>query len=87
MQTVLAYITNTFVVGAVCLVLGVVFSQKIKDYIAGVPAGFRTAMNTVEANAKTEVKTAIANVLAKHSPVTATVNPAPAPASPPAPAA
>jgi hypothetical protein len=82
MQTVLAYLTNTIVVGAICLVAGVILSQKIKDYITGAPAGFRSAMNNVEAHAKVELQVAMADVFAKFTPavtkpVTATVTPAP----------
>lgn len=90
METILAYLSNAFVAGAIGLVAGVVFSQKIKDYITGAPAGFRVAMNGVEAKAKADVAAATADIFAKFAPkpvVTATVNPAPAPAPAPTPAA
>lgn len=79
MDLVLAYFSNAVVVGAICLTVGVIFSQRIKDYINGTPAGFRTAMNAAEAAAKQEVQRAIQNVFAR---VTATVTPAPQPVAP-----
>lgn len=83
METVLAYLSNGFIAGAVGLVIGVVFSKKIKDYITGAPAGFRTAMDGLEAHALQEIHNAILGVVAKYDPakpaVTATVNPAEAP--------
>jgi hypothetical protein len=78
METILAYATNTVVLCVACLVAGVVFSQKIKDYISGAPAGFRSAMNSIETKAKADAQAAVADVFAKI---------APAPEKPVAPAA
>lgn len=88
MDTLLAYATNTVVVGAVCLVLGVVFGQKIKDYIVGTPSELRSVMSTLEANTKAEVKAATADVFSKLLPTSvkpAVPAPAPAPVVAPAP--
>ena len=45
-------------------IFGVVFSQKIKDALAGVPASLRTELNTLEASVKGQVKAAQATVVA-----------------------
>ncbi len=81
MQSFLAYATNTVVLCVASLVAGVVFGQKIKDYISGVPSGFRTAMKSVETKAKADAQAAIADVFAKITPAAAK------PAAPAAPAA
>lgn len=77
--TLLGYLDSAMISGAICLVAGVIFSQKIKDFITGVPAGFRSAMTSVEAKAKADVQSAIADVFSKLTPV-ATKAPAPPPA-------
>lgn len=84
METLLAYATNTAVVGVAGLVVGVIFSQRIKDYLSGVPTGFRTAMTAVEAKAKADAQAAIADVFARFTP--SPVKPV-APATPVAPPA
>jgi hypothetical protein len=92
-RTALAYATSTAVLCTACLVAGVVFSQKIKDWVSGTSAEFRSAMNSVETKAKSDVKAAVADVFAKIVPapvappekpavVTAAVTPAPAPEAP-----
>ncbi|MDE2104540.1 MAG: hypothetical protein KGL39_45315 [Patescibacteria group bacterium] len=96
MNTFFAYATNTFVVGAACFVAGVIFSQKVKDWLFGVPAAFRASMKSLETTIETEVNAATADVFAKFSPsnsvsivktvvapVVATSVPAPASAEPP----
>lgn len=67
-STFLGYLENSLVVGSICLVLGVVFSQKIKDWLLGVPTDFRKAMVNVEAKAKADVQAAISDVFAKINP-------------------
>lgn len=86
--TAMSYIENAFVTGAIGLVIGVLFGQKIKDWLSGVPADFRAAMVNVEAKAKTDVSAAIADVFSKINPVAVKppVAPAPVPAPAPAPA-
>jgi hypothetical protein len=84
METILAYATNTAVLCVASLVVGVVFGPKIKDFVTGAPAGFRSAMNSIEAKAKADAKAAVADVFAKITPVAAK-GVAPAPAAPVAP--
>ena len=67
-STVLQYATSTVVLCAAAFVAGVILSQKVKDYVANVPSGFRAAMNGVEAKAKADVQSAIADVFAKIAP-------------------
>jgi hypothetical protein len=55
----------TFIVGFIAFVTGVLTSTKIKDYIKGVPAQARIALNNVEADARAKLKVAQADVLAK----------------------
>jgi hypothetical protein len=63
--TVLAYASNTVVVAAIALVVGVVFSQKIKDFFTGVPSELRAAMSAVEAKTKADLQAATGDVLSK----------------------
>jgi hypothetical protein len=76
-------------VAVVCLVLGVAFSTKIKDWFKGIPADVRTALNGVETSALSNVKAAQTHVLSQLAtalppivkpPVTAAVIPALVPA-------
>lgn len=87
-DTVLAYATNGVVVGTVGLTLGVVFGQKIKDFLSGVPAEARTAAEALATKTKNDLKTALsaakADVLSKITPVA--VKP-PVPVAPVAPIA
>jgi hypothetical protein len=55
----------TLVASAICFVCGVVFSQKIKDWVRGVPSDLRTALGGVETNALGAVKAAQMKVLAE----------------------
>ena len=87
MSTILAYATNTVVVGAACFVVGVLFSQKVKDWVFGVPSTFRASMKSLEGTIESEVNAATADVFAKFAPVVKKVVepvvavPAPAPAA------
>ena len=60
------FIDFNIVVAAVVVafVAGVVLSQKVKDWIAGVPASLRSELNTLETSVKAQVKTAQAAVVA-----------------------
>jgi hypothetical protein len=95
MPAFLEYFNLTLVASFATFVVGVVFSQKIKDWVSGVPAEVRAAMKGVEAAALGNVKVAQASVLAQlktalpplptvtaavTAPVVAPVAPAPAPA-------
>jgi hypothetical protein len=88
--TFLEYATSTVVLCAVSFVAGGLLWPTVKDKIAGVPAGFRANMNTLEAKAKADVHKAIADVFAKINPapamtapaMTAPANPAPATVNP-----
>src|ERR1700693_922407 len=48
----------------VSLVVGVVFSQRIKDFFTGVPSDVRTALNQVEANVLAHISTIQSTVVA-----------------------
>jgi small basic protein len=50
---------------AVSFVSGVLLSTKVKDYIKGVPAAARAALDNVEADARAKLKAAQADVLAQ----------------------
>lgn len=76
METLLTYLTSTTVLCAVSFVAGGYLWPKVVDKITGVPAGFRSAMNSVETKAKADVQGAIADVVSKYSPVKAPVAPA-----------
>lgn len=78
LTTAISYATSTAVLCTASLVAGVLFSQKIKDWVSGTSAEFRSAMAGVEAKAKADVKAAVADVFSKIVPVPPPV-PAPAP--------
>lgn len=91
---VFAYINTTLIACAACFVVGVVFSQKIKDWFHGVPSDVRAGLNQIEAtvlghltstaqNAVKQVQAALPSVpLPIQPPYNANVNPAPAPEAP-----
>ena len=79
-KEVLAYVNVTFVVSAVAFVLGVAFSQKIKDWFKGIPADVRQGLNNVEAAIIAKSKQITADTVAKVQAVAAptpTVTPVP----------
>ncbi len=81
---------NLVLVGlAASFVAGVLLSTKIKDYVKGVPAAARVALNNVQADALAKIKAAQADVLAKlpGAPPAPKVALAPAPAPAPLPVA
>jgi hypothetical protein len=82
MDTAIAYLSNAFVAGAIGLALGIVFGQKIKDYVMGVPTDVRSAADSLVTKVKADLASARLDVIAKFVPVA--VKP---PAAPPAPAA
>lgn len=47
----------------VAFTLGVVFSQKVKDWLTGVPSAVRSDLTSVEGSVLSSLKTAQANVL------------------------
>lgn len=47
----------------VAFTLGVVFSQKVKDWLTGVPSAVRSDLKSVEGSVLSSLKTAQANVL------------------------
>lgn len=77
MSTFLAYFDLTIAGYIAIFVATLVFSQKIKDFLAGVPADLRKSLQSVEASVKADVKTyqaaAIAKLLPKPAPVAAVV--------------
>jgi hypothetical protein len=54
-----------FIVGFIAYVAGVLTSTKVKDWVKGIPAQARVALNNVEADAQAKLKKAQADVLAK----------------------
>lgn len=71
MEMFLSYLTNPIVLAVEGLIVGVLFSQKIKDWVSGTSAEFRVAMTSVETKAKSDVKVAVADVFSKIVPVPA----------------
>ncbi len=69
MSMIFAYLNAYVIIAIVSLLVGVVFSQKIKDWIAGVPSNVRTELRKIEAEAIQRVQAAqaqaIASVIAK----------------------
>lgn len=64
-------------------VVGVLFSQKVKDWFSGVPATLRADLNAIEANVKAQVQGAQKQVVAQVSAAVVPPTPTPTPASPP----
>jgi hypothetical protein len=69
----------TLACSSASLVAGVIFSQKIKDWVSGIPGDVRSALKGVEADTVAKIAAARASVLVQL--------PAPAPAKAPLPAA
>jgi hypothetical protein len=65
LDTILTYATNPMVVGSVCLVIGVMFGQALKDWLFGVHPGLRSAIRSVEHKAKRDIEAAVADILSK----------------------
>ena len=92
MIPVLTGLEVNFIVGVVCLFVGMSpIGTKITDWIKGIPADLRAALNGVEKTVVSNVKVAQANVIAT-LPVPAVkpvvvASAAPAPAAPAAPGA
>lgn len=66
--SVLPYITSTAGIAVGCFFLGVLLSQKVKDFAGSTPSSFRTSMVAVEKKAKAEVQAAISGIFAKLNP-------------------
>lgn len=60
MQEVLIFVGA----GLALFLAGVALSQKVKDWLAGVPSELRTELNALEASVKGQVKSAQAAVVA-----------------------
>lgn len=86
MSTILAYVDLTLLGYAAVFVATLVFSQKIKDFFAGVPTELRASLSTLEASVKADVKNYQASLIAKIAPASAKTT-APVPPVPNAPAA
>jgi hypothetical protein len=84
MSSLLAYVDLTLAGYVAVFVATLVFSQKIKDFFAGVPAHTRANLKAVEAGVLAKVKAYEAELIGKivPAPVTVAVNPPPAPAAP-----
>lgn len=82
METVFAYLSNAFVAAAIGLVLGVVFGQKIKDTVLGIPSDVRSTADALVGKVKADLAAARLDVIAKYVPVAVKppAPPAPAPA-------
>lgn len=50
---------------AATFIVGVIFSQKVKDWLAGVPSDLRSALKSVEADVLGKLKLAQADVVGK----------------------
>lgn len=92
MSQFLAYFNTTLVACGVCFVVGVVFSQKIKDWFHGVPSEVRTGLNQIEASVLGHLTATTQNIVAQVQHQLPAAPPAvppsaPAPAAPSAPAA
>ena len=84
MSAILAYVDLTIVGYVAVFVATLVFSQKIKDFLSGVPADMRSGFSSLEASVKADVKSYQAAVIAKLTPPPPQpVAPAPAPAPAP----
>lgn len=69
-------------------VLTLVFAQKIKDFVTGVPADLRASLSSIETSVKADVKNYQASLVSKIAPAPVAVPKAPvAPAVPVPPAA
>lgn len=83
MSTVLTYIDLTLVGYIAVFVATLVFSQKIKDFFAGVPSDMRTGLKSVEAGLLADVKQYQASLIHKLAPMPPPATPAPAAAPTP----
>jgi len=68
MSTLLAYVDLTLAGYVAVFVVTLVFSQKIKDFFAGVPADMRAGLKNVEAGLLADVKQYQASLIAKIAP-------------------
>lgn len=73
MSTFLEYFNLGLVVNVVVAATVLIFSQKIKDFINGVPAHSRAAISQLEAQVLTKVKAFEQELVAKIMPVTVAV--------------
>jgi len=83
MQTFLAYFDIGIVINVAIFVVTLLFSQKIKDFFAGVPSHTRAAIGNIEAALLAKVKSYEDEVVATIIPPPPKP-PVPVPAAPPA---
>lgn len=85
MSTFLDYATNAFVTGAIGLTLGILFGQKIKDFVMGIPSDVRSTADGLVSKVKADLAAARLDVISKYVPVAVKPTAPVAPAAPPAP--
>lgn len=68
MSTVIDYLSNAFVAAAIGLTLGILFGQKIKDFVMGVPADVRATSEAMISKVKSDLTAARLDVIAKYTP-------------------
>jgi hypothetical protein len=91
MSTVIDYLSNAFVAAAIGLTLGILFGQKIKDFVMGVPADVRATSEALITKVKSDLTAARLDVIAKYTPTAVkppaapvVLTPTALPATPPA---
>lgn len=86
MSSIIAYVDLTLVGYVAVFVATLVFSQKIKDFLAGVPADMRANLQALETSVKADVQSYQASLIAKIAPAKPPMV-TPVPVAPAAPAA
>lgn len=85
MLTYIAMLPTTLIVDVVIFLAGVFLSTKIKDWLKGIPADVRKALQEVEAATVERIATATSNVTSQLPKPTVAAPAAPAVVAPPAP--
>lgn len=83
----LEYFNTTIVACFATFVATLVFSQKIKDFVAGVPADLRSNLSALETSVKADVKSYQASLIAKIAPASSNKAAPPVAVAPVAPVA
>jgi hypothetical protein len=73
MSTFLEYFNIGIAVNVVVFVVTLVFSQKIKDWINGIPSDLRAGLSKIESATVSQVKAAQTSVVASLTPAPAAV--------------
>jgi len=76
MSSIFAYVDLTLFGYLAIFIATLVFSQKIKDFFAGIPADMRTGMKAAEAKLLADVATYRGSLIAKLAPPATPVAPA-----------